>query len=142
MGPGLDPPATLKPTVAPPAVMLFPPPSLPCSVSVTLLPDATLPFDTVMSESTGEIAPDVAFALTFNAGTLGKPGNVTWNVWAPNAEPSTAGTPACPRLSAVTVGSAGAPPAGPPKPTTPPPTRELSAARTSTWSGTKRGWPM
>src|SRR5258705_499785 len=54
--PVLDPPATLKTTVAPPAVMLFPPPSLPCSVSVTLLPDATLPFDTVMSESTGEIA--------------------------------------------------------------------------------------
>src|SRR5690242_13043741 len=134
--PVLDPPATLKTTVAPPAVMLLPPASFPWSVSVTVLPDCTLPFDTVMMESAGEIAPEVALAPTFNAATVGNAGSVTWNVWAPGAEPSTAGTLACPRLSAVTVVSVGAPPVGPRKRTTAPATGKLSAARTSTWSGT------
>ena len=140
--PVLDPPVTPKTTVAPPAVMLFPAPSFPCRVSVTVLPDCTVPLDTVMTDCVGEIAPDVALALTFNAGTLGNAGNVIWNDWAPSAEPSTPETLACPRLSAVTVVSAGAPPVGPRKRTTAPATGKLSAARTSTWSGMMSGWPM
>src|SRR5258705_13036012 len=91
--------------------MLFPPPSLPCSVSVTPLPDCTLPLDTVMSDWAGEIVPDVAVAPTFNV-TAGNAGGLIWNVWAPTLEPSAASTLARPKMSALTVVWGGAPPVG------------------------------
>ena len=47
MVPVLVPPLTAKTAVAPPVVRLFPAASFACSVSVTALPDATVPADTV-----------------------------------------------------------------------------------------------
>ena len=46
MLPVLVPPDAVNATVAPPAVKLFPAASLACSVSVTALPEATVPLET------------------------------------------------------------------------------------------------
>ncbi len=88
-----------------------------------------------MIDWAGEIEPDVAVAPTFNV-TAGNAGGGIWNVCAPTLEPSAAGTVARPRLSALTVVSAGAPPVGARKRTAVPATGRLSAARTATVSGT------
>src|SRR5262245_507949 len=129
------PPVTLNTTVAPPDVILLPPASLPCSVSVTAPPDCTEPLDTEMSDSAGEIAPDVAVAPNASAGTAGNAGTVAWNVCGPTPEPSVAATLAWPRLSVKMVVSAGVPPAGARNRTPTPATGRLSAARTSTVNG-------
>src|SRR5262249_6776485 len=139
--PVLLPPVTLKTTVAPPVVMLLPPASLPCSVSVTAPPDGTVPVDTEMTESAGEIAPDVAVAPNASVPTAGNAGMFTWKVCAPAPEPSTALTLAWPRLSVTTVVSAGEPPAGARNRTPTPATGKLSAARTSTVSGSGSACP-
>jgi hypothetical protein len=63
--PVLVPPDAKKTTVAPPAVRLFPAASFPCSVSVLVLPDATVPLDTLTTDPVAavEIAPGVTVTV-------------------------------------------------------------------------------
>src|SRR5262249_51758986 len=95
----------------------------------------------VMTESAGEIAPDVAVAPNASVPTAGNAGMFTWKVCAPAPEPSTALTLAWPRLSVTTVVSAGEPPAGARNRTPTPATGKLSAARTPPVSGSGSACP-
>ena len=63
MVPVLDPPDDEKTTRSPPVVMLVPEPSFPCSRSLTVLPESTVPVDTVTVDVAAEIAVDVADAV-------------------------------------------------------------------------------
>jgi hypothetical protein len=54
--PVLVPPEAVKTTASPPVVRLFPTASFACSVSVTALPDATVPADTLTTDWLVELA--------------------------------------------------------------------------------------
>ncbi len=139
--PVLVPPEKLKATVPPPVDMLFPDASLPCRVSVTALPDATVPADVLIVDVAAEIVP-TAVAGKLTAAMAGNAGTVAWKLWAPGTAPSTPATLARPFASAATVVSAGAPPESERNRTPTPPTGRLSAARTSTSSWIPSGWPV
>ena len=66
MVPVLVPPEAVKTTVAPPAVRLFPAASLAWSVSVTLLPEATVPLETL----TVDVATDAGPGVTVTVGRV------------------------------------------------------------------------
>jgi hypothetical protein len=59
MAPVLVPPEAVNTTVSPPAVRLFPAASFACSVSVTSLPDATVPLDLPTTEWAVDTGPGV-----------------------------------------------------------------------------------
>jgi hypothetical protein len=61
--PVLVPPAAENTTVDPPVLRLLPAASLACSVSVTALPDATVPLDTLTSDPAVEIGPTVTWTV-------------------------------------------------------------------------------
>ncbi len=63
MVPVLVPPDAVNATVAPPVVRLFPAASLACSVSVTALPEATVPDETLTVDLLVEAFPAVTVTV-------------------------------------------------------------------------------
>jgi hypothetical protein len=84
--PVLVPPEAEITTVAPPALRLLPAASLACSVSVTALPDATVPLDTLTTDPVAavEIAPTVTVTV----------GSVVVTATPPIVAPTVLGVPA------------------------------------------------
>jgi hypothetical protein len=61
--PVLVPPEAVNTTVEPPVAKLLPAASFPCSVSVTALPDATVPADRLTTDWLVEIAAGVTWTV-------------------------------------------------------------------------------
>jgi hypothetical protein len=61
--PVLVPPEAVNTTVEPPVARLLPNASFACSVSVTALPDATVPLATLTTDPAVEIAPTVTWTV-------------------------------------------------------------------------------
>ena len=61
--PVLVPPARVNPTVSPPVGRLFPAASFACSVSVTAVPEATVPLETVTSDVATEAGPAITMIV-------------------------------------------------------------------------------